>query len=198
MSSRWTLNPESFDLLLDWLSPDRALAAERYEVIRAKLIFLFECNGARDPGSLADEVFDRACRRLQERTIELEKDPAAFLQGVARFVLREELKKEVTGNQATRLAVVPGPSLNEERRLACMRTCLKALSVDDRQLFLRYYDGAGGKRIAARTALAASNRMSAGALRIRILRIRSRLEECISKCAASVERNETPRTANQE
>ena len=45
----WTLTPELFEQLLDWLNPDREQAGRDYEALRRRLIKLFTCRGCSDP-----------------------------------------------------------------------------------------------------------------------------------------------------
>jgi hypothetical protein len=51
-------------------------------------------------------------------------------------------------------------------------------------MLLRYYEHEGGARIRARHAQAAGLGLAPGALRIRLHRLRTRLEACVNACLA--------------
>ena len=57
---------DPFDALLDWLDPDRDLAAQKYETIRAGLIRIFIAKGFSDAEDMADEALRRVGKRLPE------------------------------------------------------------------------------------------------------------------------------------
>jgi hypothetical protein len=85
-----TLDQESFERLLDLFDPDRGRAGQRYEATRRALVKFFECKGGRFPEDLADETLDRVARRVAEGEVIRAADPAAYVHGVARNVLRAD------------------------------------------------------------------------------------------------------------
>lgn len=184
----WSLSGRGFDRLLTQLDPDRERAGERYEALRLKLTRLFQWRGGRDPEELADVVFDRVARRLEEGT-ELHGDPYLFFHGVALLVLREHWRDPATSGQAidpvlrTRAAASEGAiEPDDQRRHECLDQCLEGLPPESRSLLERYHRGEKGVRIRARGELAAAVGISMGALRIRAYRIRAQLEACITAC----------------
>lgn len=191
----WSLSGRGFDRLLSELDPDRERAGERYEGLRLKLTKLFQWRGGRDPEELADVVFDRVARRLEEGT-ELRGDPYLYFHGVALMVLREHWRHPATTGQPidpvlrTRAAASEGAiDPDGQRRLECLELCLKGLPPESRSLLERYHHGEKGVRIRVRGELAAALGISMGALRIRAYRIRAQLEACITACE---ERAATP------
>ena len=60
------LSQEAFDRLLAWLNPNRALAGEKYEEIRRRLIKIFTCRGCTCPEVLADETINRVARKVKK------------------------------------------------------------------------------------------------------------------------------------
>ena len=60
----------------------------------------------------------------------------------------------------------------------CLDRCLGELPEADRRLALRYY----GSSAEDRRRIAAALEISMNALRLRTLRLRSRLEECLTSC----------------
>ena len=68
-----------------------------------------------------------------------------------------------------------------ERRLGCLEMCLDQLPSRQRELLLDYHGG--DRHIERRRALAASLSIPLNALRIRVHRIRTAVEHCVSGCA---------------
>jgi DNA-directed RNA polymerase specialized sigma24 family protein len=184
----------TFDALLRALHPVREHAAERYEEMRQRLRRFFRWRGARWPDELTDETLDRVGRRVAGGEVIRAVDVGRYFLGVARNVLRESWQRERPGGPehdallvASRLAA-PGqvePVL--ESRLDCLDHCLAELPDDTRELLLRYYRGQGGAKIDDRRALAAQMGVTQGTLRIRLHRLRLRLEACVRKCMGEAE-----------
>lgn len=178
------LNRENLDALLAMLDPDRDRAAEKYETIRRKLIRLFEWRGCEFPEDLADETFDRVARKMREG-IPLD-NPMAYFYGVAHLIHKEEWRGVARKNKALDSGAWPpsqpdeGP---EDHRLACLKECLEQLPVDQRHLLLEYHKGEDGN-IRNRKRLADELGIPINALRIRVHRIRRKLEDCIESCLA--------------
>ena len=191
-----TLERERFERLLALFGPDRDRSGERYEAIRRALVKFFECKGGRFPEEMADETLDRVARRLAEGETVRAADPAAYVHGVARNVLRGDWTQR---QRATaRAAAVPAePPRDEdaasqaERRLACLDRCLAALPPETRQLVLRYYLEERRAKIDGRRVLAESLGIGQNALRIRMHRIRARLESCVRACLGGETEGET-------
>lgn len=185
---RMTLNAESFEHLLALFGPDRGRAGERYESIRRALVKFFECKGGRFPEELADETLDRVARRLAEGEQIRVSDPAAYIHGVARNVLRSDWAQR---QRVVQKAATPAEQPTDvedasraERRLACLDRCLSALPPETRQLVLRYYEDERRAKIDGRRALSESLGIGLNALRIRVHRVRARLESCVRACLA--------------
>src|SRR5262249_53598701 len=60
----WNLTQESFDRLLLWLDPDREQEGRKYELIRLRLIKVFNRYGWTTPEDLADESINRVARKI--------------------------------------------------------------------------------------------------------------------------------------
>ena len=182
------LTGDAFERLLEAFgSGDRAAVGDRYEAARWRLIKFFTWRGARDPESLADEAFTRvAAQMLRGEAI---RDIDAYLHGVAQLIAREEERE-----RARRVPLPPdlpesGLNRAEEQGLACLRKCLAHLPAETQLLLQRYYAGRGQSRIAERRKLAGEMGVSENALRNRTLRLRERLERCLSDC---IERDISP------
>jgi DNA-directed RNA polymerase specialized sigma24 family protein len=190
------LTRESFDILLAQLDPDRERAGERYEAIRRKLIRLFEWRGCAAPDDLADETINRVARRLAEGVELRSADPYGYFCGVAHLLYKEVLRRASREHRAlegsgemllpTELPVILEEEPDDDR-LDCLRRCLAALPVDQRDLVLRYHQGESNIR--NRKALSQELNVPMNALRIRVHRVRRKLESCLEDC---LKRRTTP------
>ncbi len=181
----------AFECLLAALDPDRDRAGERYEILRLRLIDFFTWRGASGADVLADEALDRVSRRLLGGEV-VAGEIGRYVLGVARNVLREAWARQrqagapqVLDTVADRfLAPAADRGDEQERRSACLERCLARLAAADRDMLLRYYEHEGGTRIRARQAQAAGVGLAPGALRVRLHRLRARLEACVNACLA--------------
>lgn len=192
------LTPEGFEALLSQLDPERERAGEIYETIRYKLVRLFEWRGCTSPEDLADETINRVARRLAEGIELRSNDPYGYFCGVAHLVYKEVLRRASRESRALASGGWP-PAANEEEpsdaRLECLRRCLAELPPDQRDLVLQYYQGnnyqgnnyhgkneQGENNIRNRQQLAREAGIPMNALRIRIHRVRRKLESCVHAC----------------
>jgi DNA-directed RNA polymerase specialized sigma24 family protein len=182
------LRPSSFAQLLKWLSEDPGRAGEEYERMRRKLILFFE--GSRwgvQAADLTDRAVDIVARRLEEGVVVSPEKRMAFVLGVARNVLRDQLKAP---KHASMDREVAAPEREETtlsaQRFRCFEHCLvRALSESERELILSFYQGERKRKIQNRSEMACRLGISAEALRSRMHRIRGRLERCIRECMQS-------------
>ena len=187
-SRKWSLTQEAFDRLLRCLSEERDAAAEKYLEIRRNLLKFFEWRGCPFPEDHADETVNRVARRLTEG--EEIRNPMAYFIGVARLLVLEIVKARAKETQAlgeigkSEIAESDDPS---EVRLECLRECLQSLSPDNRELILAYYQGDKGEKIENRRKLTERLRVPVNTLRMRALRLREKLQDCMGKCLASAE-----------
>jgi DNA-directed RNA polymerase specialized sigma24 family protein len=178
------MTAESLKALLAFLGPDRHAAGLQYETIRRRLVRLFEWRGFGNAEDLADETINRVARRLQEGTEVRTADPYGYFCGVAHL-----LSKEVARRAARERAVLeredwqPAPPEDEpdaDERLACLRHCLGRLPLEQRDLVLRYHQESD--HIRSRQTLSQELGIPMNALRIRVHRVRRKLEDCIQEC----------------
>jgi DNA-directed RNA polymerase specialized sigma24 family protein len=176
--AKWTLQRESFELLLRALGSDRDSAGEAYERLRKRLVKFFSWERCPEPESCADETLNRIARALERGEVIQRMDHYAL--GVARLVLLEAKA------QARKIAVISpelhsAPAIDEEaaRAMACLEQCIEALDSDQRTLILEYYRGAGKSRIDHRRHLADELGIELNALRNRAMRLRERMEACV-------------------
>lgn len=186
-ASGWILDRSAFDRLLALLDPDRDVAGRRYETLRTGLVRLFEWRGCGASRELADRTLDRVCRRIEEGAGLSAESVVPYCRGVARNVLkeyfREQQRQQMAHQALPRPAPVDEPAATDDtaRRLECLHRCLEGLSPEDRELVQEYYRSTKGQKIADRRELTRLLGVSPGALRIRIFRIRQKLEACVER-----------------
>lgn len=182
MDEKDSLSPEEFDALLASLDSDREKAGEKYESIRRRLIRLFEWRGCDTSEELADETINRVARRMAEG-VKLQRDPYGYFCGVAHLVYKEVLRRDARQRKAYEPGNWPPPATEEEqedRRLECLRRCLAGLPEDQRRLVLLYHQE--DDHIRSREELRRELGIEMNALRIRVHRVRKKLETCVQDC----------------
>ena len=193
-SKTWVLTGEAFNLLLSNLHIDRTIAADKYEQLRQKLIRFFLVKGARDPEESADEVFNRAARRLAEDAKELDsKNPDGYFLQIARFVFMEEcrsLKKRIISLEELTPDMEPfedpakllnklSERIETEWGLEILVNCRAELSDEERLMIDVYAScGEGRERSARRKYLAQKLGKTINSLRIEVSRINTRIKKC--------------------
>ncbi|HEV2798886.1 MAG TPA: hypothetical protein VGW12_00215 [Pyrinomonadaceae bacterium] len=186
--SRESTSEKAFETLLKWLNPDRKQAAERYEQIRRSLIQIFTWRGISDAEGLADETFERVTRRAPELAERYVGDPAMYFYSVAKNLIKEYQRnvKLHVPLKGQRMAAPPPADEDElkadELRSECLKRCLEALEPEKLDLVLSYYSKDKQAKIDHRKALAQRLGLETNALRVRMYRIRSKLESCIRSC----------------
>ena len=178
---QWTLSQSSFDRFLANLDSDRDRAGQKYEALRNRLVKFFEWRACRFADDLADETLDRVARKVDKG--EQINDYINYSFGVARLLYLEAVKKQVK-QQAV---IIEMPLMNnfheeEDPQLNCLETCLQKLSENNRTMILHYYHNDKQAKIDYRKKLAEKLGLSLNALRIKALRVRGKLEECVFKC----------------
>ena len=182
------INEESFASLLTWLDPDREVAGQKYEVIRAGLIRIFVSKGFSDAEDLADETINRVMKKLPEIRDTYVGEPARYFHGVARFIILEMIRRKEIA-----VETVPGSTAEAEvhsDEYDCLLKCLRFLASDKRDLILDYYIYDGRDKIAQHRRMAAELGITDGALRGRAHHVRGNLEKCIQQCIERMKSNE--------
>lgn len=185
---------ERFETFLRRLDLDRDRAAEKYEDLRRRLTKFFEWNSCFPAEDLVDETLDRVVEKLPDVAV---LDVAGFAWGIAKHVRQEANKQSERVVQLSNLPagtdlpsrdISPERSVQEEledqRRAQCLRLCLHRFSNHERKLFLKYHN-VEGEHTEYRQRLAAGLGLTIGALRVRINRLRERLENCLHSCMAA-------------
>jgi len=180
------LSKDALEKLLFHLDEDRERAGEKYETLRLGLIRFFEWRGCAFSEDHADETIDRVARRIVQG--EEIRNIHNYTAGVARFVFMEIVKEREKQQMALR-QLPPDPVREEnpedDTRAECLRRCLQALPPESLQLMMDYYRSEGRNKIDLRKKLAQQRDISAHTLRMRLQRLRGKLEECIADCLNS-------------
>jgi DNA-directed RNA polymerase specialized sigma24 family protein len=178
---QWTVSQNSFDRFLAVLDGDREIAGEKYEALRHRIVKFFEWRACATPEDLADQTLDRIVRKISLG--EEIQDHMNYAYGVARFIYLEN-KKLVRREEPIEGDLVSEPSSDDqdELRMSCLEQCLSTLPENSRRIILGYYSSDRQAKIDQRKKIAEDLRISVNALRIKALRIRAKLEECVLKC----------------
>lgn len=177
------LTKEALEKLLTCLDEDRERAGEKYQTLRTGLVRFFEWRGCAFPEDHADEAIDRVARKIAQG--EEIRNIQSYVTAVARFVSMEVVKEREKHQAALSLLPrdpVRQEPVDEDTRLECVRRCLQALAPESSQLIMAYYQDDGRNKIAVRKKLAQQLGISPHTLRMRLQRLRSKLEECVVDC----------------
>jgi RNA polymerase sigma factor (sigma-70 family) len=188
MGKQWTLTQKAFERLLTWLDKDRERAGQMYVEIRSTLVKFFAWRGCPDAEEMADETINRVNRRLGEVPVVNDGNPRRYFFGVAKNVLREWQRKEKMA-PLPHNASTPPEAEDEAEKAArllreCLASCLRGLPDAERRLVLDYYEKSKQAKIDFRKALARQLNVEPTALRVKVHRIRARLQKCVEECVA--------------
>jgi DNA-directed RNA polymerase specialized sigma24 family protein len=173
------LTQDEFDALLAWLDPDRDLAAQKYEEIRRRLIKIFVCRGCPVAEDLADETIDRVAGKVADVAPSYVGNPALYFYGVAKNIYHEWLRRPPPV-PAPVPVVDPDPPVPDPE-YDCLMECMKLLASKDQELILDYYQEEKQAKIDHRKKLAEGLGIGLNTLRIKVYRLRARLQECVEQ-----------------
>jgi DNA-directed RNA polymerase specialized sigma24 family protein len=181
---KWDLTQEAFDKLLASFGEDRESAGLKYIEVRSNLMRFFEWRGSPYPEDHADETINRVAKRLLEG--EEIRNPSGYCIGVARMILLEINKERARDlealNEMASSQVAASDPQESESQIECLRVCLQNLSADNRELIIEYYQGEKGAKIENRKRLVERFGIAVNTLRMRALRLRERLQDCVRDC----------------
>jgi DNA-directed RNA polymerase specialized sigma24 family protein len=188
------LTQTGFDKLLASLdAADRDEAGAKYEALRSRLVRFFEWRDCESAEELTDAVFDRVTKKIAEG--EQIQNINAYSATVAQFVFKEDSRRRaqslpIEDNPAFENLITGGGSdaaeETDEARLDCLEKCLAEFSGENRRLVTAYYDTDERTMIAARKRLADASGISLNTLRIRVCRLKAKLEDCTKDCCRKV------------
>lgn len=171
---------EPFENFLVWLSPDRELAFKKYDEIMKKAGKYFVRKGCFESEELAGETRDRVVKIINAGGDY--SNPEALFWGVADKVWKEYARKPrpepLPGDDL--LPILPQETEIKERQAYCLQKCLAQLPESERDLITRYYQSRGHNSEARKLLMADYG--SGNTLRVKALRIRVKLRDCMDKC----------------
>jgi DNA-directed RNA polymerase specialized sigma24 family protein len=154
-------------------NPSRA--EEKYLELFRKLVRFFEWSRSPEPEDMAQEALRRGFTRLGQGQKITTRDPAGYFFGIARNLVREgwntREQEQFEEQQLLRL----GPSfynLNPIEQVVFLKQVLHNLSKDEIAMLVAYVEGSG-------EAWGRKAGLEPGALRLRIHRLRKRLEKLV-------------------
>lgn len=179
------MTADGLEKLLERLGGD----AEKYEALRLKLCRFFVWRGCTvvRADELADEALDRTAQKLADG-VDVIKISAYTLQ-VARFVWLEFTRKNKElnfGDEMPEQSVEYDFVKEADERIVCLRKCIVEIAPDEteRMTLIGYYDASAGEKIKdRRRRLAEQLGMKLNALKVKMFRLREKLEICIKDCA---------------
>ncbi|MBL8182087.1 MAG: sigma-70 family RNA polymerase sigma factor [Blastocatellia bacterium] len=177
----------TFDAMLRLFDADREVAAVKYESLRVRLIAFFEWRGCVNAEDLTDICFDRLQKKVS--TGEEIENANAYTATIAQFVYREHLRSPDHRSDSfdDENEAIPEPEMvvaekSEDGDLECLDDCLNEFSPNDRQLMIEYYNTDERTMIASRKRMADAMACTLNTLRIKVCRMKSKLEVCVRDC----------------
>jgi RNA polymerase sigma factor (sigma-70 family) len=184
MAKENIITQENFDVLLSWLERNREMAAQKYEKIRQRLIRIFLGRGCYEAEELADETFNRVTRKLPELADNYTGEPTLYFYGVADKIHLEWLRQQKKVKQLNLLETDDRDKSLVEIEYECLEKCLGKLPTDQQRLIVAYYKEDKSAKIENRREMAKHLGMTANALQVKTLRIRTQPRECLQNCIA--------------
>ena len=175
------LTSESLNLLLARFSEDERQAAAAYSTLRYSLVRFFEIKGDSEPETAADETLDRTALKVAANTpID---DVKKYSFGVARLIFLERLRLSQKEKKAAE-DFYTGKKVSlidaETDDYKFFRECFDRLPNAER-IFLQSYftDAPYQKIIETRRRLTVEAGVSINQIRVKVSRLRKRLENCV-------------------
>lgn len=173
---------EKFAGFLAWLAPEAERAGEEYERLRFCLFTFFSRRGCRFPEELADETINRVIVKVGEEDVQ---NKLAYCYGVAKNVYRESLRKERTHLNVDEVSVAASVQEEPDVSAECLDRCLAKLPDESRLLILEYFSEVRAAKVELHRCIAESFKLTQTALRMRVMRIKQKLAECVRECMCS-------------
>lgn len=182
--------PANYERFLAHLDPIPEQASKKYDQLFKALVRYLASLGSDDPEKHASETLDDVSRKIGKG--ETFDDLNSYSRRVARnihisaFRRRREETNSIDSpafGGGAKLSSPPEPERSSEERQKgveqeCREHCYDRLPEDDRDLITRYSQASAHDR----ERMAAESNTTLGALRVRVRRIRQRLERCHEDC----------------
>ncbi len=181
MSER--VSNEKINELLKALSPEGEEAATAYTKLQNSLVRFFQIKGDFDSLEAADLALDRVALKISQETKIDDLTKYAF--GVARLIFFERLRqvekerKAADGFYANKIAEYKVKDEDSDI-FRLHRECFESLEIAEKKLLADYFlDLPYPKQNENRIQLSAKHSISMVNLRLKVFRLRKRLEECL-------------------
>ena len=174
------MKQEELDQLLTHLDADREQAGAKYNLLRRKLINYFRLIGHSSPDDAADITLDRVAAKLAAEVPV--RDVSDFSFGVARLIGKEGQRKQIQTQKAMydMAFLQSATEAIDERVFKLMQRCLDNLLPEDQAFLISYHTGTDMAELARkRQAMATEMQTSLNTLRLRVYRLRLKLETCL-------------------
>ena len=171
------------------LTQNRLQAGEKYLALRERLEKFFEWRDCENTEELTDIVFDRVSKKIA--TGEKIENAEAFCVSVAKFVLlenrREVLRIEELDENSRKINSPKVIDSNDEdeikdKRFECLDKCLAEFPAEKREILINYFDTDEATMIPTRKKLSEKLGINLNSLRIRVSRLKTKLEKCTKDC----------------
>ncbi len=186
------ITKSSYTNMLNWLDEDSKIAAEKYRVIRLRMVKILDYRGCLESEELADETIERVAGKTIEVIETYIGNPEKYFFGVMNNVYREYLKKPKLQELPETIIQEAVTTDDEDFQIQyqCLKKCLNKLSAKNKNFILQYYEGEKFHKIQNRKNLADELDANAGVIRVKAFRLRLKLQKCVLKCVAE-NKNET-------
>lgn len=178
------LTPENFERLLLCLNPNREKAGEEYLLLWQKMREYFAARGSIYADELADETISRLAKKIADG--EVIRDIFRFSYGLSRLIWMESLRwpenSYLSFENAPDVSFVLRDFLLIEEENSCYLHCIHQLTAEEKNLITAYWEHEETFHYEARKHLAENLGITSTALRIRISRIKKKLDSCLENC----------------
>jgi hypothetical protein len=167
--------------LLAIFDPDSVRAEERYAELYYSLLRYFEYYRNCEPQDMAQETLKRGFARLQEGQKITTDNPAGYFFGIARNLVREgwtARPEEPLEEQDLPIGTSLFHDLNSREQEILLQQCLRNLLPEELEMLMAHVEGKGPE-------WSRKSGLRPSVLRLRVYRIRRRLEELVSIRAAT-------------
>jgi DNA-directed RNA polymerase specialized sigma24 family protein len=182
MNKTRELTRENFDIFLGWLAPEREKAGEVYEKLRFRLITFFSARRCAFAEELADEVINRVVVIVGSNGTELIENKTSYVYGVARNVYLESLRREKNHTNIDDVQIAANPHTPKDFSNHCLNFCLDKLDSDKREFILDYFSQSKSAKVDLHKQLAEDLQIAPAAMRMRVMRIKQQLSDCVKTC----------------
>lgn len=178
------INNESFEYFLQSLSTNETEAGVAYTKLRDSLVRFFQLKGDAEPETAADETIDRVALKFSQNSKIDNLTKYSF--GVARLVFLERLRrnqKEKNSHDGfyANKALFSADTIENDEFLF-YRECFQSLPEPDRRFLERYFmELPNAQQNENRKKMIDEFGVSVNNLRLKIFRLRKRLNKCLQK-----------------